>query len=265
MISVLLVRSLRLIAVSAALVVGQLVCQSRVTIHVCCSSQGIVDDVHQISVTVKDGAGVTTTVTLGVPKLSDSEAIAVGLALLLSQRTGDQFGSGETTNKRFTGEPQSTEDLTVPTGYTVTDVEVERKTSDGFQTNDGQLKGYIGDKKVSTPPLGPSPPFDTLELEVVQFTGDPLTVEIDLYELDASGQIVAEYHKKTIREDAAEHPLLEIGDWFAGFGADVQYISGTAITVALPFAVHEVDFMASEETDASSPALYLVEYGMVAK
>lgn len=231
---------------------------STVTVVVCCSSQGIVDDDHKVKLTVT-GPNGDCMVMLSVESYSESESIAGGLAILLNEVCGTGASSKETMNKRFKNSPHTAQDLCLPSGWKVKEVTVERRTSNGFQPNDGQLKVYDGKKKISNDDAIIQPSlryFRNLEFHLVDFTGAPLALELDLYAPNT------EYHHKSVYPVLPAHPLSGLGTWLQGLGATVSYPSARKMTAMLPvsLAIEEVWFMASEETDATSPPLYTVTY-----
>lgn len=105
------------------------------TIFISCGSQGIVDQPHEVEVTVADAAGKKTTVKVSVPELSDSAAVS-GLIATELRLSGIGAGTRETCNEELN--KKQAEDVYLPTGYTVVSVTVYKNGS----KDNGHLKAY---------------------------------------------------------------------------------------------------------------------------
>ena len=102
------------------------------TIWVCCGSQGIVDQAHTMQVDVEDADGNCTSVTIDIPALTDSEAMAGLLETELEMKGVSDTTTGESSQKPA----NQAEDVTLPDGYSVKCVVVKK----GGSKDDGHLK-----------------------------------------------------------------------------------------------------------------------------
>lgn len=115
------------------------------TVNINCGSQGIVDQDHQVEVTVS-GPNGDVTVKVDVPKLSDSEAVTGLISTELGLKGVAGCGTAETTNPKL--EKKQAHDVTLPEGYTLKSATVYK----GGQKDDGHLQVYdSAGKKVSNP------------------------------------------------------------------------------------------------------------------
>jgi hypothetical protein len=106
---------------------------SSVTIAIECGSQGIVDEDHRVTLTVKnDMTGQERTVTADVRKLTDSEGVCGSLVHAL--KIGAEHK--ETKNPRYTGSPQKAQDLCLPAGWQAKKMTVEKRDGSGFHGDD---------------------------------------------------------------------------------------------------------------------------------
>lgn len=254
---------------------------SKLTVVICCGTQGIVDQDHEVSLTVKDEDDQELTVTLPVPEYTETEAIAGGLALALREAGVSGAESSETTNPRFRSSKHTAEDLNLPPGWDIEDVTVRKKGSSGFDEDDGHLKAFIGKKKISNPSGAPggsgllaghSPVvlngFDVLRFDLIDFTGDPLRTEIDIWGLKPDGVSRFNYSSHVTVSPSTVHPLKDLGDFLDRVGMLVVYTGLTSLEAHVGPSGHtvvEVFFSAHEDTGDSSPSSHLVRFSFSAE
>jgi len=216
------------------------VAQSRLRINVHCGAQGILDDKHTVTVTVKHTGQPpdVVTVTVDVPKYADSEWIAGALADKLNAFAGQcgQFRAEEV----FVPDPPPTdpdvfrlknENLVFPPCWVLVKVSAVREGQTGAG---GQLQIYNNANK---PLLLVPPPVLTIEMDVHQ-SAYPILTSIDLYELDANGvTILNEFHGSVVATGDTVNPLSDLGTWLEdALGATVTYPTATSMKAEIATA-----------------------------
>jgi hypothetical protein len=115
------------------------------TVHIDCGGQGIVDQKHEVEITVT-GPNGDVTVKVDVPPLTDSEAVTGLIRTELKLKGVAGCGTAETTNEKF--DEHQAHDVTLPADYKLKSATVYKKG----QKDDGHLKVYdSAGKKVSNP------------------------------------------------------------------------------------------------------------------
>lgn len=230
---------------------------NRVTVEVCCSSQGITDARTRVTLSVDDGDSATppVEVTADLPRDSTSKDFADRLANNLEQK-GIGATSHPPTQRPFNGKDDTCEELELPSGYEALETTVEKFGSDGWQQDDGQLKVWFGDTKASALPAGVLS-FHTFDFTLESFTAKPLVMEIYLYgeDLDDGSQIDAYKKVKYPNGVLPLNRMQAIGNFLQSLGMVCTYPTTKKLHVEVDpsnILVDDVCFVAWEETDATS-------------
>lgn len=243
------------------------------TMESCCSSQGIIDDPHRVTATVDDDDPNTParSVTASLPATSGPDDFAGVLAYLLME-CGIDASSGPPSTEKFRNQDDKAEEVRLPSGYHFTDVEVEKLVGDGWQTDDGHLKAWVGDTKVSGGPPPPGPiltdTYTTFDFKVSAWQCKPIVFEIHMFCQNLSDGSLVEHYKKIVypTQFLPVTRLQGIGDYLDRLGMTVSYPSSTELHVEITpsgLAVYEVHFALYEETDANSGPTWNASYRFI--
>lgn len=235
------------------------------TIEVCCG-QGIVDERHRVTVTVDDGNPNTPpkTVTADLPATSGADDFAGLIAFLLSE-CDIPTTSGPPTTKKFEGKDDTCQQINLPPGHNFTDMDVEKKDGNGWDQDDGHLKGWIGDKKASGLLLTGSV-YKTLDFKISTWQCYPRTMELHMF--GTENGVPVEYFKK-VKYTGNVIPinrLQGIGNYLQGLGMTVSYPTNSQLHAEVGSSgllLDEVHFVLYEETDDTSGLEYHVDFQFI--
>lgn len=238
------------------------------TIEVCCG-QGIVDERHRVTVTVDDGNPDTPpkTVTADLPATSGADDFAGVIAFKLS-KCDIPTTSGPPTTKKFQGKDDRAQQINLPPGFHLTDMDVEKRAGNGWQQDDGHLKAWIGDKKASGLLSGQH--YETLDFRVTTWQCKPITFEIHLFGTDPIDGSDVEFFKK-VRYPNGTLPinrLQGVGNYLQSLGMLVSYPNQNRLHAEIGpsgLQIDEAHFVLYEETDDTSPLAYQVKFQFVPK
>jgi hypothetical protein len=232
------------------------------TIEVCCG-QGIVDERHRVTVTVDDGNPDTPpkTVTADLPATSGADDFAALIAFLLSE-CDIPTTSGPPTTKKFQGKDDTCQQINLPAGHNFTDMDVEKKDGNGWDSDDGHLKGWIGDKKASGL-LASGSFYKTFDFKITSWRCKPKTMELHMFGTQNGAPV--EYFKKVTYPGnlLPIQRLQAIGSYLQSLGMTVSYPSSSRLHAEVGSSgllIDEAHFVLYEETDATSNIDYRLSF-----
>lgn len=201
-----------------------------------------------------------------IPSLSSAEDIRAALIALMETnqipaKRGDlpSLGADHEPSMRW---------IELPDGYAFRSVRTERRTEDGWEATDEQLRTSMrceGERAHSGAPPGALRHF-TLELR--EFSGTNLTFELELTGNDAFGGRMRTHQvfQYPLRS-APERVMVGIGDVLERMGMRVVFPTDSKLRAT--FAedgpqFSEIRFAARQTSDLSAPDRYAVEFTLLA-
>ena len=258
-------RALGALALLSGIALGQ--GTNRVTFEVCCG-QGIIDQDHDVTMTLEGPNGATLTVSRPAYATSSSEDIAGGFAGELTSE-----GVTCTTSENSIGKENSqAEDLILPSDWKVKEIKIEKNG----QADDGHLKAHHGVKgngQQPTAPIGtggiiPLGWIDEFHIELFQFSGTDIEYELHLSGWDSAGRMQHVHFSTATVATSPGGPVLyyklqSVGNFLDNLGMTVIYPGPNSLHVLVPpgITLSKLSFSATQN-EAVSNTPYTVAFAV---